>query len=87
MRQSLVRPIGYGAMLMEGLVGIVALIAAASMDPKLYYEINVSQDTKTLEKWQPKIDHMIAELGDANIVHLPVERTDLQWSNWPDVSK
>jgi carbon starvation protein len=76
-KESHVRPIGYGAMLMEGLVGIVALIAAASLDPKLYYEINVSQDTKTIERWQPKIDRMIAELGDGNIVHLPVERTDL----------
>ena len=48
--------IGYGAMLMEGLVGVVALIAAASLDPKLYYDINVGQDTKTVEKWQPRID-------------------------------
>ena len=31
-KESQVRPIGYGAMLMEGLVGIVALIAAASLD-------------------------------------------------------
>ena len=49
-------------MLMEGLVGVVALIAAASLDPKLYYDINVSQDTKTVEKWQPRIDQMVAEL-------------------------
>jgi carbon starvation protein len=76
-KESHVRPIGYGAMLMEGLVGIVALIAAASLDPKLYYEINVAQDTKTVEKWQPKIDRMIAELGDGSLTHLPVERTDL----------
>jgi carbon starvation protein len=76
-KESHIRPIGYGAMLMEGLVGIVALIAAASMDPKLYYDINVSQDTKTVEKWQPRIDKMVAELGNADIAHLPVERTDL----------
>jgi carbon starvation protein len=76
-KESHVRPIGYGAMLMEGLVGIVALIAAASMDPKLYYEINVSQDTATIAKWQPRIDRMVAELGNADIAHLPVERTDL----------
>jgi carbon starvation protein len=76
-KESQVRMIGYGAMLMEGLVGIVALIAAASMDPKLYYEINVSQDTKTVEKWQPRIDRMVAELGNADVSHLPVERRDL----------
>ena len=40
-RESDIRPIGYGAMLMEGLVGIVALIAAASLPPELYYDINV----------------------------------------------
>jgi carbon starvation protein len=76
-KETDVRMIGFGAMLIEGLVGVVALIAAASMDPKLYYEINVSQDTATLAKWQPKIDHMVAELGNADVVHLPVERRDL----------
>src|SRR5207237_1472595 len=40
-RESQVRPIGYGAMLMEGLVGVMALIAAASLDTRLYYDINV----------------------------------------------
>jgi carbon starvation protein len=35
------RTIGYGAMLMEGLVGVVALLAAASLDPvSHYFEIN-----------------------------------------------
>ena len=43
-KETQVRPIGYGAMLMEGLVGVVALIAAASLDPKLYYDINVDLD-------------------------------------------
>ncbi len=76
-KESQVRMIGYGAMLIEGLVGVVALIAAASLDPKLYYEINVSQDTATLTKWQPKIDKMVAELGNADVAHLPVERRDL----------
>jgi carbon starvation protein len=76
-KESQVRMIGYGAMLIEGLVGVVALIAAASMDPKLYYEINVSQDTATLTKWQPRIDRMVAELGNADVTHLPVERRDL----------
>jgi carbon starvation protein len=76
-KESQVRMIGYGSMLIEGLVGVVALIAAASMDPKLYYEINVSQDTATLTKWQPRIDRMIEELGTGDLVHLPVERRDL----------
>jgi carbon starvation protein len=76
-KESHVRPIGYGAMLIEGLVGVVALIAAASLDPKLYYEINVAQDEKVIAKWQPRLDRMYAELGEGTLAHLPVERRDL----------
>jgi carbon starvation protein len=39
-RESDIRPIGYGAMLIEGLVGIVALIAATAMFPGDYFAIN-----------------------------------------------
>jgi carbon starvation protein len=38
------RFIGYGAMLMESLVGVVALIAAASLHPGDYYAINCSAE-------------------------------------------
>ncbi len=44
-RESEARMIGYGAMLMEGLVGIVALIASSSLFPSDYFAINVSPDT------------------------------------------
>ena len=40
-REGDVRMIGYGAMLMEGLVGIVALIAAAALPNSMYYDINI----------------------------------------------
>ena len=39
-RESDARMIGYGAMLIEGLVGVVAMIAAASLHPGDYYAIN-----------------------------------------------
>ena len=39
-RESDIRPIGYGSMLMEGLVGVMALVAAASMHPGDYFAIN-----------------------------------------------
>ena len=40
-RESDIRPIGYGAMLTEGVVGIVALIAASALYPGDYFAINV----------------------------------------------
>lgn len=40
-RESDIRMIGYGAMLVEGLVGVVALIAAASLPNVMYYDINI----------------------------------------------
>ena len=39
-KESHCRPIGYGSMLMEGLVGITALIAACVMPPEDYVAIN-----------------------------------------------
>jgi carbon starvation protein len=60
-RESEVRMIGYGAMLMEGLVGIVALIAAASLDPRLYYDINV--DLSRVGVFQKDLHRLYAELG------------------------
>jgi carbon starvation protein len=40
-RESDARMIGYGAMLCEGLVGVVALIAVCALQPGDYYAINV----------------------------------------------
>jgi carbon starvation protein len=39
-RESDIRPIGYGAMLMEGLVGVVSLLAATALFPGDYFAIN-----------------------------------------------
>ncbi len=74
-KESHVRPIGYGAMLMEGLVGIMALIAAASLDPKLYYDINVPLDKA--QQWQQPLDKMYAELGDVDsLEHLNLAQVE-----------
>ena len=40
-KETDIRPIGYGAMLVEGLVGVMALIAATAMEPADYFAINV----------------------------------------------
>ena len=39
-RESDIRPIGYGAMLIEGLVGVISLVAATAMFPGDYFAIN-----------------------------------------------
>jgi len=41
-KESDIRPIGYGAMLIEGLVGVMALIAAAALHPGDYFAINTA---------------------------------------------
>lgn len=40
-KETHARPIGYGAMLCESVVGVMALIAASSMFPHDYFQINV----------------------------------------------
>ncbi len=41
-KESDIRPIGYGAMLVEGVVGIMALVAATAMPPGDYFAINMA---------------------------------------------
>ena len=67
-KESHVRRIGYGAMLVESVVGITALIAAASLPPDLYYAINIPIDK--VEKWQPAVDDVNRRYG------LPPEAAD-----------
>ena len=42
-KETDIRPIGYGAMLIEGLVGVVALIAATALFPGDYFAINTAR--------------------------------------------
>jgi carbon starvation protein len=44
-KESDIRPIGYGAMLCESMVGVMALIAATALEPGDYYAINTSAAT------------------------------------------
>jgi len=56
-KETDIRPIGYGAMLMEGLVGVMAIIAASSMHPGDYFAINTPP--------------AVYETLDYSVVHLP----------------
>jgi carbon starvation protein len=60
-KESDIRMIGYGAMLMEGLVGIVALITAASLPQELYYDINTG--LPEVPHYQKELDHLYESLG------------------------
>ncbi len=40
-RESYARPIGYGAMCLESLVAIMAMIAACTLDPGVYFSMNM----------------------------------------------
>jgi carbon starvation protein len=72
-KETDVRFIGYGAMLMEGLVGLVALITAASLPPELYYDINTS--LRDSDKYQEQLDQLYASVG------IPESRDPLHQAN------
>lgn len=67
------RMIGYGSMLMEGIVGVVALIAATSLFPGDYFAINTAQTT---DVQKAKYERMIqAENGpDFNLHPQEIDR-------------
>lgn len=74
-RESDIRQIGYGAMLLEGVVGIVALISAASLDPRLYYDINT--DLRRIGEFQGQIDRLHQELGaSGSLQHLDISQVE-----------
>jgi carbon starvation protein len=61
-QESHVRLIGYGSMLIEGLVGVVALIAASSLPQGDYWAINI--DLSKVEKYAETLKMMHADTDD-----------------------
>ena len=67
-KETHIRPIGYGAMLIEGTVGVLALIAAASMYPGDYFAINTTPavfaglglDTVNLSMLEAQVGEQVA---------------------------
>ncbi len=64
------RMIGYGAMLMEGLVGIVALIAAASLAPGDYYSIQIPMEKQAA--MQGKLKEISGDVDNLKVVEVQV---------------
>ncbi len=64
-KESDCRPIGYGAMLIEGLVGITSLVAAASLHKGDYFAINVApQKFAALGLHTVELDAIAAAIGE-----------------------
>ncbi|MBI5473862.1 MAG: carbon starvation protein A [Ignavibacteriae bacterium] len=65
-KESDARFIGYGAMLMEGLVGIIALIAASSLFPEDYFAINLSPEKFAALGLTPvNLEELSREVGES----------------------
>jgi carbon starvation protein len=67
-KESDIRPIGYGGMLCEGLVGVMALIAATSLHPGDYYAINTPPAV-----YQKLVDTSGAPLAMVNLQDLQTQ--------------
>jgi carbon starvation protein len=64
-KESDIRPIGYGAMLVEGVVGVVAIITATALHPGDYYAINTTPEVfKTLNMMVVNLPELQREVGE-----------------------
>jgi carbon starvation protein len=73
-KESHCRPIGYGSMLMEGLVGITALIAACVMPPEDYVAINTDPPVAIVATNGTGLARSAADLEKAAAVMTPKDR-------------
>ena len=69
-KESHVRPIGYGAMLVEGIVGVVALLAAASLHPtKQYFPMNTQLAEQASGRWDKNLQEMDERIRNREKLH------------------
>ena len=68
-RESDARTIGYGAMLIEGLVAVVAMVAAATLPSGDYYAMNT--DLNKVPTYQSQIALVGGSLGHVQVDNLP----------------
>ncbi len=81
-RESDVRLIGYGSMLMESFVGLMAIIAAATLDPAVYFAMNVGpailgttpeSAAQAIAQWgfmlrPEQMNELAAQMGEASLL-------------------
>src|SRR3972149_6431771 len=66
-KESDIKPIGYGAMILEGFVALMALVAACALEPGDYFKINISQDNpQQVAAYQAVIDRAAEYRWDIN---------------------
>jgi carbon starvation protein len=82
MRETDARLIGYGAMLTESLVGLMAMIAAATLDPGVYFAMNVGpavlgttadSAAKVIAQWgfvlgPDQMDQLARQMGETTLL-------------------
>ncbi|MBL8611635.1 MAG: hypothetical protein JNL38_30110, partial [Myxococcales bacterium] len=81
-KESDCRSIGYGAMLLEGLVGITALVAACAMPQEDYVAINTDPQVAIVASEASRdrgLAHSVAELAAAEGDFSPHDRELLGW--------
>jgi len=67
-KETDIRPIGYGAMLVEGVVGIMALVAATAMPPGDYFAINMTPAAYEKQSFQgAQLQHVDLERIEASV--------------------
>jgi len=81
-RESDVRLIGYGSMLMESFVGLMAIIAATTLDPGVYFAMNVGpailgntaeSASQAIAQWgfmlrPEQMDELAKQMGEASLL-------------------
>jgi carbon starvation protein len=68
-RESYARPVGYGAMCLESLVAIMALIAACTLDQGIYYGMNVPSTGADSVQRAASINQQLHAAGSALTVN------------------